>query len=698
MLYRFNHDKFNNFSVYEENKLPPRAYFIPFSDKEECDATDYITERYNSKMVRCFNGEWDFEYYPKISDMPSSLDTFFYDFKKINVPGCWQFEGYEKPYYVNIRYQFDPHPPYVPADTGVLGSSYRLGYNLAPSDLQGPIEVHNSVGLYRKPFTIKHGKKHVLTFLGVSSCLQLYINGRYVGYSEGSHNTAEFDITGYVIDGNNEMVVLVYKWCNGTYLECQDMFRNNGIFRDVYITDYYGDYIWDYTIKTASADNKYTVDVDIDAQVSEGSEVVGTLYLKDEEIGSATAQDGAISFEVRAPELWSAEIPNLYTLYLEIKEGDKCKFCVRQEVGLRNIVINGNKFTFNAELIKLKGVNHHDTDPKRGYCMDADAILRDLHLMKEYNVNCVRTSHYPPDPLLIKAANYIGLYIVDEADIEAHGVCATKIGMPNRISNNPAWKEHYWDRVYRMYMRDKNNPCITMWSLGNEAGGYKCQNYCYDKLSALDTGVPIHYEGACRTRVWCYDVVSEMYPSTEKIEKYCAGRLPRKFYRRPYFMCEYAHAMGVGAGSLDKYVDMFISCNTMVGGCIWEWADHACYDEEGHWLYGGDNGEPVHDYNFCVDGLFFPDRTPHTGAYSMKVAYRPVRAQYVSSNKYRLSNTNYFAPTDGMEVRWQYNVNGVTNASGKFDINIPPRDYTDVTLKYTMTDISVIVYLSVTSV
>ncbi|MCI8325356.1 MAG: hypothetical protein HFH71_02275 [Clostridia bacterium] len=689
MIYKFSHDKFNDFSIFEENKLPARAYFIPFGDKEECLATDYITERYNSRMVRVFNEDWDFEYYPRISDMPKELDTHFYNFKKIAVPGCWQFEGYEKPFYVNIRYQFDPHPPYIPADKGYMGKASKLGYDLLPGSQSGPaVEVFNSVGLYRKKFTVNHARRHVLTFLGVSSCLQLYVNGRYVGYSEGSHNSAEFDITGYVIDGNNEMVVLVYKWCNGTYLESQDMFRNNGIFRDVYITDYNDDYIWDYSVKTRSFDNKYALDIDVDATMGEDCKLKASLYFKDKSVKETELQGGKASIELEVPELWSAECPNLYTLYLEIEKEGKSVFFVRQEVGVRTVGVKGNRYLFNSEPIKLKGVNHHDTDPKRGYCMDAEAILRDLYLMKDFNVNCVRTSHYPPDPLLIKAANHIGLYIVDEADIEAHGIKATLLCRDNRLSNNPRWKEHYWDRVYRMFMRDRNNPCIAMWSLGNEAGGYRCQNYCYDRLKRLDGETPIHYEGACRTPVWCYDVVSEMYTSTEKLEKYAAGKLPSKYYRRPYFLCEYAHAMGVGAGSLDKYMDLFLSNDTMMGGCIWEWADHACLDEDGNWLYGGDNGEYAHDYNFCVDGLFYPDRRPHTGAYSMKVAYRPVRAQYVSSNKYRLTNTNYFASTKGMEVKWQYNVNGKTNASGKFDIDIPPRDYYDATLKYTMTDIS----------
>ena len=686
MIYRFGHDKYNDFSVFEENKLAPRAYFIPFRSKKECDNVKYYEERYKSGMVRCLSGEWDFLYYKQVDDVPLAIDSYFQKFDKIAVPGCWQFEGYEKPYYVNVRYQFDPRPPYVPASKGVVGKREKLGRG-GKSAPKGTVEVYNSVGVYRKKFHIKHATKHVLTFLGASSCIQLYVNGRYVGYSEGSHNTAEFDITGYIFDGENEMVVMVYKWCTGTYLEAQDMFRNNGIFRDVYLTDYDDSYVWDFGWKAVCNDKDYRIYLHTDAVLAEGAELTASLYYKDELVYTGKA-GGDTVIDVPSAAQWTAETPELYMLYLTIVRDGKEVFCARQEIGLRNIGIKGNVLYYNNAAIKLKGVNHHDTDPDRGWCMTAEQILRDVKLMKDFNCNCVRTSHYPPDPVLLKAANYTGLYVVDEADIETHGFGASAPFYDvSRLSRDPRWKNRYWDRVYRMYMRDRNNPCIIMWSLGNESGGYRCQDYCYTNLKSLDTVTPIHYEGVCHTRRWCYDVVSLMYPSTENCEKYAEGKMPAKYYRAPFFLCEYAHAMGVGAGSLDKYVELFDSFDGFLGGCIWEFADHAAKDASGNYMYGGDNGEAVHDGNFCVDGLFYPDRTPHTGALSMRAAYRPVRASYISSNRYRFRSEYFFAMAE-MKVEWKCLMFGEVAASGEFDLEIAPRDFTDVTLKHPLPDIT----------
>ena len=686
MIYRFSHDKFNDFSLFEENKLAPRAYFIPFKDKKECDKSEFYNERFKSGYVRCLSGEWDFLYYKQVDDVPLAIDTYFHKFDKIAVPGCWQYEGLEKPNYLNVRYQFDPHPPRVPASRGVVGKKERLGGGgVFP---KGTREVFNSVGIYRKKFSIKHAAKHVLTFLGAASCLQLYVNGRYVGYSEGSHNTAEFDITGYIFDGENEMVVMVYKWCTGTYLEAQDMFRNNGIFRDVYITDYPSSYVWDYSVKAAPFEKDYKIYLHTDAVLEEGAQLKAELYYRGEKLYSAPVGADAV-MEVRSARRWTAETPELYMLYLRVEKEGREIYCLRQEVGLRDIEIRGNVLYYNNAPIKLLGVNHHDTTPDKGWCMSAEEILRDVKIMKDFNCNCVRTSHYPPDPVFIKAANHAGLYVVDEADIETHGFCETApFYNVSRLSNDLRWKNRYWDRVYRMYMRDRNNPCVIMWSLGNESGGHKCQDFCYENLRSLDSRTPIHYEGVSRMRKWAYDVASEMYTSTEKCEKYVAGTLPAKYYRKPYFLCEYAHAMGVGAGSLDKYVQLFESADGFLGGCIWEFADHAAKDAFGNYMYGGDNDEPVHDGNFCVDGLFFPDRTPHTGALSMRAAYRPVKASYISSNKYRFRSRLFFASTTDMRVEWSFRIGGEEAAGDSFALEIAPRDFADVTLKHPVPDIT----------
>ncbi len=668
MKYTLANDNFNDFYCFEDNVLKPRAYFVPFKNLEACQKSTYLNERYSSDLLKVLSGDWDFAFYGKISDMPLELDTDEIKFDKVKVPGCWQFQGYEKPFYINTRYQFDLNTmPLVPADKGYYGKNYNT------QNGESKVEVFNNVGVYRKKFSLKKSAKNILTFLGVSSCLQLYVNGFYVGYAEGSHNTHEFNITQYLNEdsNDNELVVLVYKWCNGTYLECQDMFRNNGIFRDVYITSFKGSYVWDFKCKSSKIDGmKFHLDVDIESVKEQGEEVVCSLYYKDKLLNALRGDK--VEFVIDDPKLWSAEIPELYTLYIEIKKGEKTIQCIRQEVGLRNIEINGNVFYLNDKPIKLKGVNHHDTSAENGYVMTSDELFKDIALMKELNVNAVRMSHYPPDPIMLKIANYEGMYVIDEADIETHGCYGTQktLAFPNKISNNRKWRHHFWDRVYRMYMRDKNNASVIMWSLGNESGGWKNQDYCYSKLKKLDS-TPIHYEAVCRTRRFNYDVVSQMYATTQFYEKYVAGRAPKKFYRAPYFQCEYAHAMGVGPGSLDLYVEKFYSCPSALGGCIWEWADHAVKTDKGY-LYGGDNSEYAHDSNFCVDGLVGPDRLLSVSAMNMQACYRPVKAFYISPNKYLLKNMNRFLSTSYLDIKWQYVVNGDIASEGTLNLDIPP--------------------------
>lgn len=683
MIYSLSNDFYNDFSCFEDNALPARAYFVPFKDRVTCQKTTYLDERYESSLLKVLNGKWDFVFYPRISEMPLELDTDAVKFDSVKVPGCWQFQGYEKPFYINTRYMFDLNTrPYVPGDKGVYGKNFRTDNG------QKTVDVYNSVGVYRKTFTLKKSARNIITFLGVSSCVQLYVNGYYIGYGEGSHNTHEFDITQYLADdGKNELVALVYKWCNGTYLECQDMFRNNGIFRDVYITSYGDSYVWDYRVNVKRKDkNEYAVSIDSESVLKDGAQISVTLYDGKKLIGEQKGEK--TEFALSQPKLWSAEIPNLYTAYIEIVEDGKVIQCIRQEVGIKEIVIRNSVFYFNDRPIKIKGVNHHDTHESNGYTVSIEELANEVKLMKELNVNAVRTSHYPPDPAFLKIANYEGLYIIDEADIETHGCYATYWPpcRPNLISNNKKWRTHFWDRVYRMYMRDKNNASVTMWSLGNESGGWRNQDYCYARLKQLDSGTPIHYEGVSRCPVrFNYDVVSQMYASTEFYEKYVEGKAPKKFYRAPYFQCEYAHSMGVGPGSLDLYMRLFEKTPTALGGCIWEWADHAVKTKKGY-LYGGDNGEYAHDSNFCVDGLVYPDRRPSPSAYNMQACYRPVRADYISNNKYLLRNTNRFLSTSYLDISWQYVRSGEIITEGKIESEILPMDECEVTIKHPALD------------
>lgn len=653
MIYELKKDNYKTFNMFRDNILEPRSYFIPFSSEKEMLETDIRTERYHSSMVAVLSGEWNFKYYAKRSDMPESFDTEIEETDVISVPSCWQFTGYEKPYYVNTRYQFDCDPPNFPADcpVGVYIKKFMLG------DIDG---------------------NYIITFLGVAPCFDLFVNGKYVGYSEGSHNTSEFDITPFLAGGENEVVAVVHKWCNGTYLEAQDMFRNNGIFRDVFITKTSKNSIYDFEARTQhNSDGTYLLDVlpvfkicdevCFSAAVKDGENV-----LAEKSINVCPGKVDKITFDVLDVLEWSAETPKLYDLILSLSvNGEVCEI-IRKRIGFKHVEINRNVFYFNNKKIKLLGINHHDTNPKTGYVMTAEDMEQDVKIFKEYNANCVRTSHYPPDPMFLDLCDEYGVYVVDEADIECHGVC--EVNKPNLISKDPAWKEHFWDRVSRMYQRDKNHPSVTMWSMGNESGGYRCQDYCYDKLKEM-TKTPIHYEGACRTKRWSYDVHSEMYTWPNVCKKIAAGRgLPSKYYEKPFYLCEYAHAMGVGAGELETYVQLFYSSDNMMGGCIWEFADHAAYHEDGRYeyTYGGDHGEWKHDGNFCVDGLFFPDRTPHIGALQMKACYRPVRAERKIGSEFEFFNHYYFK---NAQFRVEYSVlnDGKETNSGSFEIDIEPQ-------------------------
>jgi beta-galactosidase len=656
MKYQIKKLLINDFDVYEDNKLAPRSYFIPYSDKNLLLEKTVLNERFGSDMVTVLSGEWDFRYYKLVSRLPHIIDTESITFDKISVPSVWQRTGYEQPCYLNTRYEFPMTLPNVPDEM--------------------------SAGLYVKKFTIKDKSNPIITFLGVCSSLTLYVNGEYVGYSEGSHNSAEFNLKDYVVEGENELLAIVTKWCNGTYLECQDMFRDNGIFRDVYITENPAEYINDYAVKTMKVNSEYklSVDVDISGDNLVGKSIKAELYYGDELVSEKISDADRASFinfgSLQVKE-WSAEQPELYTLYLSLCDGDKVIECIRKKIGFKKVEIKGEIFTFNGAPIKFKGVNHHDTHYKTGFVMSADDLLKDVKLMKEFNCNAVRTSHYPPDPIFLDLCDEYGLYVIDEADIETHGTQFNEslkfTGKPNIISNDKKWLPRYKDRVMRMYQRDKNHPSITMWSLGNESGGWKNHDACCEMLKGV-TDIPVHYEGAIRTPRGSYDVISEMYQIPSLLEKIGEHNLTSRYKNKPHFLCEYCHAMGVGPGSLEDYWKLIYKYDNLSGGCIWEWADHSVYNENAKYkyTYGGDHGEKIHDGNFCVDGLFYPDRTPHTGAYEMKTVYRPIRASKSGDKTYIFRNTNAFTKSDIYNVEYNLVVDGVVTEKGSVELDIQP--------------------------
>ncbi len=654
MQYKINKTNYASFALFKENKLDGRSYFIPYPTKAAADKVSLKEKRYKSPKVICLNGNWDFKFYPLPKELPDVLDTDKVQFDKIDVPSCWQFRGYDKPFYVNIRYQFPFKPPLIPTEeeVGTCFSWIGVDQKISPR-WKKPKDQYNFVGVYRHHFDVEDvNDSHILSFLGVASCMDLYVNGEYVGYSEGAHNTAEFDVGKYIRKGENEMLVVVRRWCNGTYLEDQDMFRNNGIFRDVLLRVSKKDDIFDIDAKTRKIDGKYRLD--LKAITFEKEEEV-TFVLSGngiEKKETVKAKDGLaeISFDGLEPKEWSAEDPVLYDIYFLT-----ASCCVKESIGFKTVEIKKDLFYVNGNLIKFKGVNHHDTNPVNGYTLTPDEIEKDILLCKEFNIDTVRTSHYPPDPLLLELADLHGIYIVDENDLETHGVWACHFPPNfNILSANPKWEGHYMDRIMRLYARDKihQNTSIVMWSLGNESGGGCNTDKMYDYLKSK-SALPIHLESAIHSKIVAYDVGSEMYPSLERVE--LVGKHKRKEAKlndRPYFLCEYAHAMGVGPGDIEGYWDIIYRHKNLIGGCIWEMVDHAIKHEDGGYTYGGDHGEWQHDRNFCVDGMFYPDRRPSTGAHIAKFAYRPIRVKHLRDNVFEIFNTLSFTNASEFALRF----------------------------------------------
>ncbi len=653
MLYRINRDNYHRFDVLEVNKLAPRAYFIPFATRKEADSVTPTEKRYASTKVTCLNGLWDFKFYPQPAQMPKVLDTEEVAFDTMEVPTCWQFRGIDRPFYVNTRYQFPYHPPKIPKEepVGTVFCWHGADAGLKPRWLK-PENEYNFVGVYRKTVCVSDPRKrHILSFLGVASCVDLYVNGSFAGYSEGSHNTAEFDITPLLLEGENELLAVVRRWCTGTYLECQDMFRNTGIFRDVLLWELEAQDIWDVRFCATKQGAAYRVRVE--AEVLDECDVGLTLSGPGlEKKATIHTADGHVVWNLADLQVhqWSAEDPVLYDLYVETPSA-----CVKLRVGFKDVKIDADVFRINGQKVKFKGINHHDTSPTNGYYMTPEEILRDVRLCKTHNIDTIRTSHYPPDPLLLELCDELGIYVVDEADIETHGTFSMQLPPSyHSISHDPKWRAHYLDRVQRMYGRDRNHASIIMWSLGNEAGGYANTDEMYWYLKSVSP-LPVHYESVIHSKREAYDVGSEMYPSVEMVRQ--VGQHKRRQKRlndRPYFLCEYAHAMGVGPGAMEAYWQEIYRYDNLMGGCVWEMVDHAVQHPDGSYTYGGDHGEWEHDGNFCCDGVFYPDRTPSTGARILRHVYRPLRVRHLKDNRYEVFNTNAFTNSDAYVMTFRF--------------------------------------------
>lgn len=663
---------YENLSVLHENTMPARAYYIPTSKRMD----NLVEHREESDRMQLLNGTWKFQYFNSIYDIQDSFFEKNYDtenFDEIQVPSVWQMAGYDTHQYTNIRYPFPFDPPYVPQD--IPCGAY----------------VHNFE--YSRD---EKASKAFLNFEGVDSCFYVWINGSYIGYSQVSHMTSEFDVTDVLQDGTNTVAVLVMKWCDGSYLEDQDKFRMSGIFRDVYILKRPKQAISDYHIKTRIEDMLAKVEIEMKFY----SPLNVKISIEDRNgavvaLGSI-AEEGTAVLDIASPELWNTENPYLYKLILETENE-----VIVDHIALRKIEIKDQVIYLNGQKIKFRGVNRHDSDPVTGFTISLEQLTTDLMLMKQHNFNAIRSSHYPNAPFFYEMCDKYGFMVIDEADIEAHGPCMiyrkedTDYNRFKRwnemIADDPAWEEAIVDRVKLMVERDKNRFCIVMWSMGNESA-YGCnfekalewtKNFDPERITQYESARYRNYD-----ETYDYsnlDVYSRMYPALSEIQEYLD-----KDGSKPFLLVEYCHSMGNGPGDFEDYFQMIQDNDKMCGGFVWEWCDHAIAHgtaENGKtiYAYGGDHGEEIHDGNFCMDGLVYPDRTVHTGLLEYKNVYRPARVISYDKESGELVLHNYMDfddLKDYVKISYELTQDGLVICKGKLpEVSAAPHSEGKINLK-----------------
>ena len=663
---------YEDLSVLHENTMPARAYYIPASKRMD----NLVEHREESDRMQLLNGTWKFQYFNSIYDIQDSFFEKNYDtenFDEIQVPSVWQMAGYDTHQYTNIRYPFPFDPPYVPQD--IPCGAY----------------VHNFE--YSRD---EKASKAFLNFEGVDSCFYVWINGSYIGYSQVSHMTSEFDVTDVLQDGTNTVAVLVMKWCDGSYLEDQDKFRMSGIFRDVYILKRPKQAISDYHIKTRIEDMLAKVEIEMKFY----SPLNVKISIEDRNgavvaLGSI-AEEGTAVLEIASPELWNTENPYLYKLILETENE-----VIVDHIALRKIEIKDQVIYLNGQKIKFRGVNRHDSDPVTGFTINLEQITTDLTLMKQHNFNAIRSSHYPNAPFFYEMCDKYGFMVIDEADIEAHGpfmIYRKEDTDYNRfkrwnekIADDPVWEEAIVDRVKLMVERDKNRFCIVMWSMGNESA-YGCnfekalewtKNFDPDRITQYESARYRNYD-----ETYDYsnlDVYSRMYPALSEIQEYLD-----KDGSKPFLLVEYCHSMGNGPGDFEDYFQMIQDNDKMCGGFVWEWCDHAIAHgtaENGKiiYAYGGDHGEEIHDGNFCMDGLVYPDRTVHTGLLEYKNVYRPARVVSYDKESGELVLHNYMDfddLKDYAKISYELTQDGLVISKGKLaEVSVAPHSEGNTNLK-----------------
>lgn len=659
---------------FEENKEKGHATYLPYPSEQAmlADAAFYATPWVDcqSASVCSLNGDWFFHWVSEPSQRPQNFYQESYDvsgWDRIPVPSNWEMQGYDRPIYANVEYPHANMPPYIEARPGFNDGGKNYGIN--------------PVGSYVRFFDLPEGWKEQRTFIhfgGIYSAALVYLNGQYVGYSQGANNVAEFDLTDYLKEGRNKLAVQVFRWSDGSYLECQDMFRMSGIFRDVYLYR---------TPKVAVRDHYITAELQKQAAYRRGRmhvqlmvdnrdgwqgskqllvrlmDVQGRLVAEQERTLSLEHADqtttAEMDFELDNLDLWTAETPNLYTVHVVQREAGKDELAFSTKFGFRNIEVKGALVYINGQRVFFKGVNRHDTHPIYGRAVTTESMLQDVLMMKQNNINTIRTSHYPNAAKMYAMFDYYGLYTMDEADLEDHA--------NQSISDMPSWIPSFVDRIDRMVLRDRNHPSVIFWSLGNEAGGGSNFQACYDAAKKLDAR-PVHYEGTRDGKAFggnrFSDLYSKMYPGMKWMDEHVNS------FDKPMFICEYAHAMGNAIGNLKEYWQSIESSTSTIGGAIWDWVDQAIYEpheiKQGIFrLHTGYDFPGPHQGNFCSNGIIPATREESPKLKEVKAVYQYVHfgnCELDAKGKLatvHLCNTYDFLTLDRFYLRWNVLVDGV---------------------------------------
>lgn len=688
-----------NPAIIKENKEDAHVIALPY------DSFEAALKRGESPYQKMLNGKWRFYWQMGVEGLPEQFQAEDFDdrgWNEIEVPGVWQLQGYGKPVY--------------------LSSSYPDAIETAKDKIPAIDHAKNEVGIYRRTFTVPaewEGKQIFIHFGAVKSAFFLYINGKRVGYSQGSMTPAEFRITDALHAGENSITAEVYRYSDGTYLEDQDMWFLSGIYRDVYLYAENDIYLRDFYARAeldeacqdatlsvwtgvANWGKKAVEDIVLDAAL------VGGTKLSFEPLELVALPGNTRSFftaDIERPLQWSAEAPNLYTLVLTLRKGDQVLSCKSVRIGFKRIEIKGEQLLVNGSPVLLKGVNRHDFDPDHGWAVPRERYYEDLNLMKQANINAIRTSHYPDDPFFYELCDEYGFYVMDECDMETHGVRRKDVP-----GSNPMWTQSVVDRARRMVIRDRNHACVCIWSLGNEAGDG--ENFKYMKQAILyhDDSRPVHYEGDFDLTT--SDFISRMYPNGEMMEKLgtrqpitvsmfenianslAADNKPitAEMYRgKPVVLCEFAHAMENSLGNFQEFMDAFEKYENLCGGFIWDFVDQAIHKKENgvdKWLYGGDFNEGATSGYFCANGIIAADRTPHPSYYEVKKVYQPIHTeeQNLLSGKIRVSNKFLFTDLSGFSLVWTIQAAGETIQEGRIDnLDIQPGASAELALPYDLT-------------